>query len=113
MRKISIERIRDLGFETEEASSGDEAYQMLKDGVAVDLVFSDLVMPGSLNGYDLAARIRTEFPKLKVLLTSGYASDAVTGSMSGATPQEILHKPYRQADLIERLHALLGPSSGA
>ena len=113
VRKISVERIRDLGFATEEASSGDEAYQMLKDGVAVDLVFSDLVMPGALNGYDLAARIRTEFPKLKVLLTSGYASDAVTGSMSGATPQEILHKPYRQADLIERLHALLGPSSGA
>ena len=113
VRKISVERIRDLGFETQEASSGDEAYQMLKDGVAVDLVFSDLVMPGTLNGYDLAARIRTEFPHLKVLLTSGYASDAVTGSMSGATPQEILHKPYRQADLIKRLHALLGPSSGA
>jgi len=113
VRKISIERIRDLGFETEEAASGDAAYQMLKNGVAVDLVFTDLVMPGALNGYKLAARIHAEFPKVKVLLTSGYASDAVTGSMSGATPQSILHKPYRQADLTARLHALLGLTSGA
>lgn len=107
VRKLSIERIRDLGFETLEADSGDRAYKMLKDGAKVDLVFSDLVMPGDLNGYDLAAKITAEFPKLKVLLTSGYASDVVTGSMTSGAPQYILHKPYRQSDLAHRLHALL------
>lgn len=107
VRKLSIERIRDLGFETLEADSGDQAYKMLKEGAAVDLVFSDLVMPGELNGYELAAKVAAEFPKLKVLLTSGYASDVVTDSMLSGAPQDILHKPYRQSGLAQRLHALL------
>ncbi|MFL4471119.1 response regulator [Tateyamaria armeniaca] len=107
VRHLSIERIRDLGFNTLEAESADQAYRMLKDGVEVDLVFSDLVMPGTLNGYDLAAKISQEFPNLKVLLTSGYASDVVTKAMANGAPQDILHKPYRQSDLAQRLHALL------
>lgn len=107
VRKLSIERIRDLGFKTLEAASGDQAYQLLMDGAEVDLVFSDLIMPGALNGYDLAAKIAVEFPELKVLLTSGYASDVVTGSLTHDAPMDILHKPYRQSDLAQRLHALL------
>ncbi len=112
VRKLSIERIRDLGFETLEAESGDQAYQMLKDGAEADVVFSDLVMPGRLNGYDLAELVHREFPKLKVLLTSGYASDVVTGSMSHGQPFDILHKPYRQAELVKRLSALLAEAPG-
>jgi PAS domain S-box-containing protein len=107
VRKLSIERIRDLGFATLEAESGDRAYEMLKSGAEVDLVFSDLVMPGALNGYDLAAKIADEFPTLKVLLTSGYASDVVTGSMAHDVHLDILHKPYRQSELAQRLQALL------
>lgn len=107
VRKLSLERIRDLGFLTEEARSGDEAYEMLQNGVHADVVFSDLVMPGSLNGYDLAAKVVAEFPKTKVLLTSGYASDVVTGSMARDRVYDILHKPYRQSDLARRLQALL------
>ncbi len=107
VRKLSIERIRDLGFATLEAESGDQAYEMLKDGAEVDLVFSDLVMPGSLNGYDLAAKIKAEFPTLKILLTSGYASDVVTNATARDVPFDILHKPYRQSELAQRLQALL------
>ncbi|MGB3245069.1 MAG: PAS domain S-box protein [Sulfitobacter sp.] len=107
VRKLSIERIRDLGFATLEAESGDQAYQILKGGAQVDLVFSDLVMPGALNGYDLAAKIALEFPYLKVLLTSGYASDLRTDAMIHEQPHEILHKPYRQSELAQRLQALL------
>ncbi|WP_370402492.1 PAS domain S-box protein [Sulfitobacter sp. JB4-11] len=111
VRKLSIERIRDLGFQTEEATSGDDAYQMLKNGSKADIVFSDLVMPGSMNGYDLAARVEVEFPQIKVLLTSGYASDVVTGTMAHDRAYDILHKPYRQSDLGRRLHALLEDTS--
>jgi CheY-like chemotaxis protein len=111
VRKLSIERIRDLGFATLEAESGDQAYKMLKDGAQVDLVFSDLVMPGAFNGYDLAAKVAVEFPKLKMLLTSGYASDVVTDAMAHVRPHEILHKPYRQSDLAQRLQALLAGAS--
>lgn len=107
VRKLSIARIRDLGFNTKEAASGDEAYAMLADGAHIDIVFSDLVMPGTLNGYDLAAKVASEFPDTKVLLTSGYASDVVTGAMAKGQEHEILHKPYRQSNLALRLQALL------
>ncbi|MEL7090056.1 MAG: hybrid sensor histidine kinase/response regulator, partial [Planctomycetota bacterium] len=60
-----------------------------------------------LNGYDLAALVRSEFPKVKILLTSGYASDVVTNRMGGTAAYRILHKPYRHSDLAERLQALL------
>ncbi len=113
VRKLSVQRVRDLGFTTQEAENGDDAYHMLQDGLRPDIVFSDLVMPGDLNGYDLAAKITTEFPQIKVLLTSGYASDAVTDAMAHDLPYDILHKPYRQADLARRLQALLvGGSDG-
>ena len=84
---------------------------MLQDGAEVDLVFSDLVMPGDLNGYDLAAKVLAEYPNLKVLLTSGYASDVVTDAMAHGEPYEILHKPYRQSDLALRLQMLLAEGS--
>jgi PAS domain S-box-containing protein len=113
VRKLSIERIRDLGFATLEAESGDAAYQMLQDGAQVDLVFTDLVMPGALNGYDLTAKVAVEYPDLKVLLTSGYASDVVTDAMAHDRPYDILHKPYHQSELAQRLHALLAESPPA
>jgi len=111
VRRLSVQRIRDLGFTAQEAESGDNAYRMLQDGLRPDIVFSDLVMPGHLNGYDLAAKVTAEFPQIKVLLTSGYASDAVTGAMAHDLPYDILHKPFRQADLARRLQALLAEGS--
>jgi len=107
VRILSVERVKDLGYKTEVAQSGDEAYAMLKSGLKVDVVFSDLIMPGELNGYDLTTKIKAEFPQLLVLLTSGYASDVVTGTMAHDTPLDILHKPYRQSELAMRLRALL------
>ncbi|WP_315898783.1 PAS domain S-box protein [Tateyamaria omphalii] len=107
VRKLSIERIRDLGYRTLEAANGDDAYRLLQSGVHVDILFSDLVMPGKLNGYDLAAKVRSTFPDVGLLLTSGYASDVVTSKLGGSTEYDVLHKPYRQSELAERLQALL------
>ncbi|WP_223274802.1 PAS domain S-box protein [Tateyamaria sp. syn59] len=107
VRKLSIERIRDLGYRTLEAPNGDDAYVLLQSGIEVDIIFSDLVMPGTLNGYDLAAKVRAEFPTVRILLTSGYASDVVTSKLGGTSDYDVLHKPYRQSDLAERLQALL------
>lgn len=107
VRALSVARIQDLGFRTLEADSADTAFEMLTDGVQVDILFSDLIMPGSLNGYDLAAKASAGNPDLKILLTSGYASDVVTDAMAKGQTYDILHKPYRQADLTLRLQALL------
>lgn len=113
LRKLSMTRIRYLGFTVLEAENGDQAYEILKSDAAIDLVFSDLVMPGALNGYDLAAKITAEFPWIKVLLTSGYASDVVTRALAHDQFYEILHKPYRQPELANRLHTLLAGTSEA
>jgi PAS domain S-box-containing protein len=113
VRKLSIERIRDLGYMVHSAESGDQAYQMLLEGTEVDLVFSDLVMPGTLNGYGLAAKISAEFPRLKVLLTSGYASDVITAGLALDVKYDVLHKPYRQSELAQRLQALFTETSDA
>lgn len=107
VRRISVERLHALNYRTKEAGSGDEAYRILQQDNEVDLVFSDIVMPGAMNGYDLAICVRTEFPSIKFLLTSGYASDVVTGKMRSSDRSEILHKPYHQLNLAKRLSTLL------
>lgn len=112
IRQLSIERVQALGYHTEEAASGDAAYALLKSGKKVDLVFSDLVMPGALNGYDLAERVLQEFPGTGVVLTSGYASDVVQIRSGGTPKHDILHKPFRQAELASRLQAVLGSADG-
>ncbi len=86
VRRLTVERVRCLGFNVEVAESGDDAFAMLLSGTHVDILFSDLVMPGALNGYDLAAKVTKELPHLKVLLTSGYASGVVSTSTSESIP---------------------------
>ncbi len=107
VRKLSVERVRDLGYQTEEAQDGDAALKLMQSGIAVDIVFSDLVMPGGLNGYDLARKVQGLFPDVKILLTSGYASDVISTKLGASGEHKVLHKPYRQSELAERLQALL------
>ncbi len=111
VRQISEERLRALGYEIIVANDGDSAWRILNETENVDLVFSDIVMPGSLNGHDLASKIRVKFPKIAILLTSGYASDVITSKMRSSQQFEILHKPYHQKELARRLAALLRLSS--
>lgn len=69
--------LRERGFEVIEASSAQEAMDLLGRNPAISLVFTDIQMPGPLNGIDLARHIRRNYPKIKTLITSGHlrASD--------------------------------------
>ncbi len=109
VRKASVDRLHDLGFETLEAESGDEAFEMLASGAKVDLVFSDVMMPGNLNGYLLADQLSRQFPGIRMLLTSGYAHSSAPGSDDGQR-FAMLRKPYRQSDLSRQLQALFDRS---
>ncbi|WP_394180509.1 PAS domain S-box protein [Yoonia maritima] len=106
VRKLSVERLHDLGFKTIEAETADEAYAMLKTEPDVVGLFSDIVMPGTMSGYELANLVRVEFPKVKILLTSGYSEDVVFQAHDDDSAFQMIRKPFRQAELAHRLQAL-------
>ena len=72
LRFVISEALRDGGLIVAEAASGDEALEFLKSGNPVDLVFSDVHMPGKIDGLALGVRVHEDFPLLQVLLTSGH-----------------------------------------
>ena len=84
---------------------------MLTRGHPVDLVFTDLVMPGGMSGREVAARARQLRPGIKVLLTSGYAEELVHGDDLEREQLKVLRKPYHQADLVTALREILATSA--
>jgi len=103
VREAVVEALAAAGFAVRVAVSGDDALAQLDGGQAVDVVFSDIVMPGSVSGIDLAAAIRERWPALPVVLATGYTERRV--SIPGV---KILAKPYD----VEQLIGLLGRLSG-
>jgi CheY-like chemotaxis protein len=109
LRQLTCDRIAELGYRVLMASDGAAAMELLDQHRDVRLLFSDIVMPGSMSGLDLARRGRERYPALRVVLTTGYAPELAdeTGESSGMV---ILRKPYRQAELARLLReALQGP----
>jgi CheY-like chemotaxis protein len=89
------------------AVDGRDAPQVLANSIDADVLFSDVVMPGGVNGLELAERARKLRPGLKVLLTSGHALEILAGR--GRLPPDtvVLNKPYRKADLAKRLREVV------
>ena len=108
VRQLTIKRLKLIGYRVLEASDGPAALEILKRGDDVDLVFTDLIMPGGLSGREVAIRARQLKPGVKVLLTSGYAEELVHGDDLQREQLRVLRKPYQQADLAVALRAVLG-----
>jgi CheY-like chemotaxis protein len=98
--------IAELGYTTLAARNGAEALAILKRDEPIDLLFSDIVMPGGMSGIALAREARQLRQDIKVLLTSGY--DASVAERQGAGSFDILPKPYRQSQLANKLAGVLG-----
>ena len=107
VRRLTLTRLRQLGYIVFEAANGPEALQLLSDGEAIDLIFTDLVMPGGLSGYELCERVRSLYPDVKLLLTSGYSEDLVHAEKIDALGLRVLRKPYRQSDLASAVSGAL------
>ena len=103
--EVAAAMLEQLGHTVQVAGSAAAALAMLEAGATPDLVFSDIVMAGELDGLGLARRIRAEAPAVPVLLATGY-SKAAEG-LGDEFP--ILRKPYKLADLSRAIGALLGP----
>jgi PAS domain S-box-containing protein len=107
VRQLTIKRLKLIGYEVVEAGDGPTALEILKRGDAVDLVFTDLIMPGGLSGRDVVLQARELKPGIKVLLTSGYAEELVRGDDLQRAGLKVLRKPYQQADLVAALRDVL------
>jgi PAS domain S-box-containing protein len=107
VRNVSVRRLRELGYEVIEAENGPEALEVLARGERVDLLFTDVVMPGGLTGVELAREARRQRPNLRVLFTSGYAEPAILEGGMPTTHADWLGKPYSSRDLAAKLRELL------
>ncbi len=106
VRKTVVRQLHDLGYKTVEAESGAQAMQLVKGGLAFDLLLTDVVMPGGITGYQLADQLRIDRPDLKVLFSSGYTELAAAGE-DLARKDPLLSKPYRKQDLGRTIRAIL------
>ncbi|MFD0938580.1 hybrid sensor histidine kinase/response regulator [Methylobacterium trifolii] len=104
--------LRDFGYTTLMAGNGREALEILDARERVDLLFTDLIMPGGMNGVVLAREARRRQPRLKVLLATGYAEASLERTDIGGTEFDLLKKPYRRTDLIRRVRAILDGPTG-
>jgi len=107
VRTVAARQLRDLGYHVLEAENADAALRIIDAGEAIDLMFSDVVMPGAMTGDELARVAQGLRPGLKVLLTSGFASAAAEGGPRRDGLRNLLSKPYRLADLAKRVRDLL------
>ena len=104
VRNITVARLGEFGHHVLEADNAKAALDILGRDDAIDLLFTDIAMPGGMNGLELARRALQLRPGIRVLFVSGYTSSAHT---EGNTPGEFLQKPYRQEDLGRALHRAL------
>jgi PAS domain S-box-containing protein len=106
LRRVVARQLKELGYRYLEAEDGPSALKILEQE-KVDLLFTDVVMPGGMSGYDLIRTTRARWPDVKALLTSGFPDAKVN---SGSTPQSdvrLLGKPYRKQDLARAVRELL------
>jgi PAS domain S-box-containing protein len=109
---LAVHHLRTLGFRVLAARSGEEALEMLRRAPdRVNLLFTDLSMPGGMTGLMLAERARALHPGLRVLLATGYSDDLV-GRGAPTPGADVLGKPYSQTDLAKRVRAILNNRNG-
>jgi CheY-like chemotaxis protein len=112
VRRVTSKRLQHLGYVVVEASSGAGAIDVLRSGAKIDLVFSDVVMPGGMSGFDLAHWVQENAPDVPILLASGFAEDVARAGEVPAAELEILRKPYTGAELARALRAALDGGRG-
>jgi nitrogen-specific signal transduction histidine kinase/CheY-like chemotaxis protein len=100
-------QLENLGYKVIVAANADEALAIVRQGAAFDLLFTDIVMPGSMNGRQLAETLMDGRPALRVLFTSGYSDGALPLRGRAGQGIPLLTKPYRRAELARMLRRCL------
>ena len=104
---MAVESLEELRYRVIVARNAAEALEHLRDVERIDILFSDVVMPGGMNGSQLAVEAQRLRPGLKVLLTSGYVANLDEGQVIGKGELPVLNKPYRRDELARSLRLVL------
>jgi PAS domain S-box-containing protein len=107
VRTAAVSMLRGMGYTCVHAHDGAAALAMIESGVKVDLLFTDVVMPGPIGSRDLAERAQAIHPGLPVLFTSGYSQDVIVHHGRLDEGVQLLSKPYQKEDLARRVRGLL------
>ena len=104
---VAEDMLNTLGYSVLQAEDGSSALDKLQAHPEIRLLFTDVVMPGGMNGFELARRASQQYPDLKVLLTTGYAEREVPGSKASPFRENVLSKPYDLVELATRVRNTL------
>ncbi|MDR3538232.1 MAG: ATP-binding protein [Acetobacteraceae bacterium] len=106
LRRTLARQLTAAGYDVIEADSARTALTVIEGGAAIDLLLTDIVMPGGMNGRELAAAALERRPGLRTLLTSGFP-DLPNGGAAAPSDQRMLHKPYRAEELLRAVREVL------
>ena len=106
VRLVVSEALAAAGFMVLNAESGPEALRILEANPGIDLLFTDIRMPGGMDGFELAHRAKQMRPDLRVVYTSGYVKELPWGE-HGIGHGPMLRKPYRNRDLVAEVNRML------
>jgi PAS domain S-box-containing protein len=107
VRTLSVALLSDLGYGVLEAADGPAALLVLETSPQIDLLFTDVVLPGGMRGPELAAEITRRRPRITVLYTSGYTENAIVHQGRLDEGVDLLNKPFRRDDLARKVRAVL------
>jgi CheY-like chemotaxis protein len=111
VRDYVVAQLKSLGYTPIAAANGAAALALVDAGEKFDLLFTDVIMPGGMNGRELAEEINRRRPGTKVLFTSGYTENAIVHHGRLDAGVALLNKPYRKKDLAEKIRQVIGRDS--
>jgi CheY-like chemotaxis protein len=113
VRQAAAENLRELGYRVLEAADGPSALALLEQHPEIDLLLTDVVLPGGMNGAQVAASLRASRPGVPVLFTTGYARNAIVHHGRLDAGVHLLTKPFTFQDLANKVRDLLDSDATA
>ncbi|MBT5108843.1 MAG: PAS domain-containing protein [Rhodospirillaceae bacterium] len=107
VRLVPVSILRDQGYEVIEAMDGEEAMAHITKGESFDLLFTDVLLPGGMNGVEIAKEIKRIQPGIKVLYTTGYAENTILREAQLNPDEFVLPKPYMRTELLDKIRVAL------
>lgn len=103
VRSLSVQHFSDLGFHVHAATNGPTALKVLAGSDPIDLVFTDVIMPGGMTGFGVADAAVMQRPGVKIVFTTGYGGTATPHGQMRHRGAPMLHKPYSRRDLAQAI----------